>query len=948
MSNPLYLSISKVYVANYPNLAAFPTIGAKNTIYIDNSTNNIYQWDGSMYDVLGTNIIAGESDTYADLPAASAHNKEVWLVTTNSGGFDAGFYVSNGTTWTMINLIPTGLSATIPLSYNDTTGIISLNYTANFTLNGGNLDISSSYAGQSSITTLGTITTGIWNGTPISLTSYASGTLQAAQFPALTGDVVTSAGNLATTISSQAVTYAKIQNLSTNNLLLGRYSSGAGSVQEISLGSGVSLSGGGVLSATGLGGTVTTLSVVTANGFAGSVANPTTTPAITLTTTITGILKGNGTAISAAVPGTDYEVPLTFSTGLTRSTNTITVNTSQNISQLSNLTTNGFVKTSSGNGTLSIDTNTYLTGNQTITLSGDISGSGATSIATTIGNNAVTYAKFQQVASNSLVGNSTGSLANASNIGLASNLIFSGGNLATSPTPTFSTLTINNGGSGISGTNFPLIFTSGLGAGNYMNLGTSGRNMGVFQGGRFFLTFNLDYNATTQTYVYNNSSNSAAAIELGNSTAIALKYAPIGTGGANVTPSTGLSISNAGVVNIPNLTASSLVATDGSSNLTSSVSGLSPTFTGLTLSGLTSGSVLFAESGVISQNNSKLFWDNTNFRLGIGINTPSYPLHVRYTGTAGTGAQLASFGTSAAERIEFYDENTSLSLGPRLYFNSGNQAQIASAGILSFYPSNASSPVLALAANTVLIPGLTVSHLVATDSGSNLISTNTLSSTVLGNITKITLTLLSSGSGTYIPPTNCTHIFIEMWGGAGGAGGVAGNVSSAGASGGGGGGGYIQQVITNPSVSGYSYSVGAGGTGGAAGATNGNVGSATTFASLTANGGSPGNGATAGLGAALIAGGAGGTVPAGTYNLFAFGSAGTPGIVYSTTLAQGGSGGGSAGGGGSTINNISSGAGVVGQFPGGGGGGAVSTDGTSYAGGDGASGYIKIFEYYNG
>ncbi len=50
-------------------------------------------------------------------------------------------------------------------------------------------------------------------------------------------------------------------------------------------------------------GTVTSVSVVTANGFAGTVANATTTPAITLSTTITGILKGNGTAISAGVAG---------------------------------------------------------------------------------------------------------------------------------------------------------------------------------------------------------------------------------------------------------------------------------------------------------------------------------------------------------------------------------------------------------------------------------------------------------------------------------------------------------------------------------------------------------------------------------------------------------------------------------------------------------------------
>jgi len=53
-------------------------------------------------------------------------------------------------------------------------------------------------------------------------------------------------------------------------------------------------------------GTVSSVSVVSANGLAGTVATATTTPAITLSTTITGLLKGNGTAISAAASGTDY------------------------------------------------------------------------------------------------------------------------------------------------------------------------------------------------------------------------------------------------------------------------------------------------------------------------------------------------------------------------------------------------------------------------------------------------------------------------------------------------------------------------------------------------------------------------------------------------------------------------------------------------------------------
>lgn len=56
-------------------------------------------------------------------------------------------------------------------------------------------------------------------------------------------------------------------------------------------------------------GTVTTASVVSANGFAWSVANATTTPAITLSTSITGVLKGNWTALSAATAWTDYYAP---------------------------------------------------------------------------------------------------------------------------------------------------------------------------------------------------------------------------------------------------------------------------------------------------------------------------------------------------------------------------------------------------------------------------------------------------------------------------------------------------------------------------------------------------------------------------------------------------------------------------------------------------------------
>lgn len=58
---------------------------------------------------------------------------------------------------------------------------------------------------------------------------------------------------------------------------------------------------------------VTSVSVASANGFAGS-STTGNTPALTLSTTVTGVVKGNGTALSAATAGTDYVAPGTATT----------------------------------------------------------------------------------------------------------------------------------------------------------------------------------------------------------------------------------------------------------------------------------------------------------------------------------------------------------------------------------------------------------------------------------------------------------------------------------------------------------------------------------------------------------------------------------------------------------------------------------------------------------
>lgn len=84
-------------------------------------------------------------------------------------------------------------------------------------------------------------------------TTSLTGTLQAAQMPALTGDVTNSAGSLSTTIANNAVTTAKIANANVTyaklpseaaSTLLGRGSAGgAGDTQPITLGAGLAMAG---------------------------------------------------------------------------------------------------------------------------------------------------------------------------------------------------------------------------------------------------------------------------------------------------------------------------------------------------------------------------------------------------------------------------------------------------------------------------------------------------------------------------------------------------------------------------------------------------------------------------------------------------------------------------------------------------------------------------------
>lgn len=105
----------------------------------------------------------------------------------------------------------------------------------------GSLEVPTKNAIRDKIETLGGAGTVTTTGSPASgnLTKFSGAT--SITNGDLSGDVTTS-GTLTTTIANDVVTYAKIQNVSATSRLLGRASSGAGDVEEISV-SGGSFSG---------------------------------------------------------------------------------------------------------------------------------------------------------------------------------------------------------------------------------------------------------------------------------------------------------------------------------------------------------------------------------------------------------------------------------------------------------------------------------------------------------------------------------------------------------------------------------------------------------------------------------------------------------------------------------------------------------------------------------
>jgi len=200
-------------------------------------------------------------------------------------------------------------------------------------------------------------------------------------------------------------------------------------------------------------------------------------------------------------------------------------------------------------------------------------------------------------------------------------------------------------------------------------------------------------------------------------------------------------------------------------------------------------------------------------------------------------------------------------------------------------------------------------------------------------------TLTTSSTSPYSPTAGTTKMLVYIVGGGGQGGGCLATNGSAGA--GGGAGGVGIDLITHSGSTTYTFSVGAAGSGAAAGA-SGAIGGNTTFNGVTANGGAGGIVGNGNTGQA-VAGGIGGAAAGGDINIA--GENGTQGVRLANTNTYGltGNGGSSPFGRGGQGRTGSTGAGGAASGYGAGGGGALGN--ASNAGGAGTAGVIIIYEY---
>lgn len=304
----------------------------------------------------------------------------------------------------------------------------------------------------------------------------------------------------------------------------------------------------------------------------------------------------------------------------------------------------------------------YINGNQTITLSGDISGSGSTAITTTIGSNKVINSMLAQAGANTLKGNNTGATANVTD--LTATQVKTLLAIANTDVSGLGTMSTQNA-SGVSITGGSI---SGLTTFAIRNAGTGAFDMtethnGTLTAGRT-LTWNLNNAARTISLSGNLTVSSTATISGTNTGDQTITLTGDVTGSGTGSFTTTIANSAVTLAKMANLAANSILGNNtGSSatplaltgtqvtamldNFTSTLKGLVPLSGGGTTNFLRADGTWAAPPGgggggtpagsstYIQYNNAGSFgasssfvWDFTNSRLGIGITIPTHKVEV--------------------------------------------------------------------------------------------------------------------------------------------------------------------------------------------------------------------------------------------------------------------------------------------------------------------------------
>ena len=150
-----------------------------------------------------------------------------------------------------------------------------------------------------------------------------------------------------------------------------------------------------------------------------------------------------------------------------------------------------------------------------------------------------------------------------------------------------------------------------------------------------------------------------------------------------------------------------------------------------TLPALTLGSILFSNGTTITQDNSNLFWDSTNKRLGIGTASPSVPVDIKYTqnssntpqviitnnGTGNSSGLMVNAGstgnpnigfgvsTTAKATLSWSISNNALGIGNLVYSTNDFGLKLQSDGSLLFQDAATSTQLFKIAASGKIAVG---------------------------------------------------------------------------------------------------------------------------------------------------------------------------------------------------------------------------------------------------